>query len=79
VILDPDYEISGHVLDQPKPHQYAPRQIGRAREEAVDPELAELNAAHVVILSGGPKGKCRVDAAAAIVLRAGGDRVPVLR
>lgn len=60
VILDPDYGISGHVFDQPKPHQYAARQIARAREEAVDPELAELNAAHVVILSEGPKGKCRV-------------------
>ena len=60
VILDPDYGISGHVLDQPKPHQYAARQVARAREEAVDPELAELNAAHVVILSEGPKGKCRV-------------------
>lgn len=60
VILDPDYKISGHVLDQPKPREYAARQIARAKVEAVDPELAELNARHVVIQTMGPSGKCRI-------------------
>lgn len=58
VILDPDYGISGHVLDQPKPRKYAARQIQRARDEAFDPELAELNARHVVLLN--EQGKTRV-------------------
>jgi len=61
VILDPDYKISGHVLDQkPSPERYAARQIARARVEAIDPELAELNARHAVIESLGPKGQCRI-------------------
>jgi P4 family phage/plasmid primase-like protien len=37
VILDPDYKISGHVLDQPHPVPYAARQIERAREENPPP------------------------------------------
>lgn len=61
VSLDPDYRISGHVLDQkPDPQKYAARQIAKARIEATEPELAELNAAHVVIESMGPSGKCRI-------------------
>jgi len=58
VILDPDYKISGHVLDQPRPQQYAARQIQRAREEAIDPHLRRLNEDHAVIEDIG--GKCRV-------------------
>lgn len=58
VILDPDYKISGHVLDQPRPQQYAARQIQRAREEAIDPNLRRLNEDHAVIEDIG--GKCRV-------------------
>lgn len=58
VILDPDYGISGHVLDQPRPQQYAARQIQRAREEAIDPNLRQLNEDHAVIEDIG--GKCRV-------------------
>lgn len=58
VILDPDYKISGHVLDQPRPQQYAARQIQRAREEAIDPNLRRLNEEHAVIEDIG--GKCRV-------------------
>lgn len=34
VILNPDFKISGHVLSQPKPRQYAARQIDRAKSEA---------------------------------------------
>ena len=60
ISLDQDYKISGHVLDQAKPEQHAARQIQRARIEATEPELAELNAAHVVIESMGPSGKCRI-------------------
>ena len=33
VILDRDYKISGHVLDQPKPEVYARKQIAKARDE----------------------------------------------
>jgi hypothetical protein len=58
VILDPDYGISGHVLDQPRPQQYAARQIQRAREEAINPYLRKLNEEHAVIEDIG--GKCRV-------------------
>ncbi|GEM_PF-767144 len=60
VILDPDYKVSAHVLDQPKPHDYAARQIARAKVEAWDPDLLELNARHAVIESLGVKGQCRI-------------------
>ena len=36
VVLHPDFAISGHALDQPKPRQYVARQIERARAEADD-------------------------------------------
>ncbi|WP_164681879.1 virulence-associated E family protein [Fuscovulum blasticum] len=36
VVLNPDFAISGHPLDQPKSRQYVARQIGRARAEADD-------------------------------------------
>jgi hypothetical protein len=58
IILDPDYAISGHVLDQPRPQQYAARQIQRAKEDAIDPWLRKLNEEHAVIEDIG--GKCRV-------------------
>lgn len=58
IILDPDYAISGHILDQPRPQQYAARQIQRAKEDAIDPWLRELNEKHAVIEDIG--GKCRV-------------------
>lgn len=32
IILDPDYKVSAHVLEQPKPEPYADRQIQRALE-----------------------------------------------
>lgn len=52
VILDPDYKISGHVLDQPRPQQYAARQIQRAREEATDPDLRRMNDRHAFVTYG---------------------------
>lgn len=58
IFLDPDYGISGHVLDQPRPQQYLARQIQRAKEDAIDPWLRKLNEDHAVIEDIG--GKCRV-------------------
>lgn len=58
VILDPDYGISAHVLEQARPQQYAARQIKRAKEHAIDPWLTTLNDRHAVIEDIG--GKCRV-------------------
>ena len=52
ISLDPDYLISGHVLDQGRPEQYAARQIGKARVEATEPELAEMNALHAFVTYG---------------------------
>lgn len=58
VILDPDYGISAHVLEQPNPHRYAQRQIQRAHDQAVDPALRELNDQFTVLENEG--GKCRI-------------------
>nr|QIG67123.1 integrase protein [Rhizobium phage RHph_TM26] len=58
VIMDPDYKISNHVLEQPRPQSYVARQIQRAHEEAIDPWLRKLNEAHAVIEDIG--GRCRV-------------------
>lgn len=58
VITDKDFAISGHIHDQHRPHQYALKQIRRAREHAIHPELAKLNKKHAVI--GDIGGKCRV-------------------
>ncbi|MEM6824443.1 MAG: primase-helicase family protein [Pseudomonadota bacterium] len=53
VILDREFEISAHVHEQPNTEGYAARQIGRARAEAVEPELAEMNARHAMVKYGG--------------------------
>jgi Family of unknown function (DUF5906)/RepB DNA-primase from phage plasmid len=58
IILDPDYGISGHVLEQPRPRQYAERQIEKARDAAVDPWLARLNERFTVL--GNQNDKCRI-------------------
>lgn len=58
VLLDPDYGVSKHVLHQNKPAEYALRQIRRAREQAVNPWLQQLNDKHAVIEDVG--GRCRV-------------------
>lgn len=58
VLMDPDFGISGHTLDQPRAQEYAARQIQRAREDAIDPYLRRLNERHAVIEDIG--GKCRV-------------------
>lgn len=58
IILDRDFGISGHVLAQGRPQDYAARQIRRAREEAIHPRLRQLNELHAIIENYG--GKCRV-------------------
>lgn len=59
VITDPDFGISSSVLDKGSMQEkYTLRQIARAREYAIAPELRELNERHAVIANFG--GKCRV-------------------
>jgi hypothetical protein len=58
VLLDPDYGISEHVRAQDNPRKYTVRQIRRAKELAIDPQLEELNRTHAVVENIG--GKCRV-------------------
>jgi hypothetical protein len=58
VITDPGFKISASVLDKPNVERYALRQIQRAREDAIDPQLRVLNEKHVVIANTG--GRCRV-------------------
>lgn len=59
VLTDPDFKVSESVREKGSGmERYALRQIERAREEAIDPALRELNDRHAVIESIG--GKCRV-------------------
>ena len=58
ILLDPDLGISDHPLRQKRSHEYVARQIERAREEAANPLLQQMNADHAVIELYG--GKCRV-------------------
>jgi len=54
IITDPEFRISDSVLDKgSSTHAYAIRQIGRARENAIDPELAKLNDRYAVVTMGG--------------------------
>jgi hypothetical protein len=58
VLTDPDFGISGHTLAQKRSLEYAARQIERARAEAEEPMLRELNAKHFAVGSIG--GKFRI-------------------
>ena len=59
IITDPGFRISDSVLDKgTMQHKYAIRQIERAREKTLSPELEELNGKHAVIANWG--GKCRI-------------------
>lgn len=59
IVTDPDWGISSSVLDKgSNADKYALRQIGRAREHAIDPLLLEMNDKHAVVENFG--GKCRV-------------------
>jgi len=53
VLTNPLLRISGHVLDQNDPEDYARRQWARAEENAVDPKLVELNDRHAILLEKG--------------------------
>lgn len=59
VLTDPEFGISESVLEKGNNAQrYALRQIERARDQAIDPMLRELNERHAVIGNFG--GKCVV-------------------
>ncbi len=59
VITDQDFGISASVLDKgATKDRYVNRQIERAKEEAINPLLRELNERHAVIENFG--GRCRV-------------------
>lgn len=59
LITDPDFGISASVLDKgANVESYAKRQIGKAKEFAIDPMLAEVNDRYAVIENFG--GRCRV-------------------
>ena len=59
VVTDSQFRISDSVLEKRSGRdRYARRQIERAREEAIDPMLLELNERHAVIADIG--GKCRI-------------------
>jgi Family of unknown function (DUF5906) len=59
VLMNRDWKISDSILEKGGgAERYALRQIERAKEDAVDPMLRELNDRHAVI--GSVNGKCRV-------------------
>jgi hypothetical protein len=59
ILTDPDFGISESVIEKgSNASKYAIRQIERAKEEAIDPWLRELNEKFAVI--GNIGGKCRV-------------------
>lgn len=59
VLMNRDWKISDSVTEKGSGAQrYALRQIERAKEDAIDPSLRELNDQHAVILNLG--GKCMV-------------------
>jgi len=59
LITDPDFGISESVLDKGSNiESYAIRQIGKAKEFAIDPKLADMNDRYAVIENFG--GRCRV-------------------
>ena len=53
VLTDKDWGISAHVFDQGNPEEYAIRQIGRAHQFAVDPDLMALNDEYAKVRVGG--------------------------
>lgn len=61
IITDPDWDISKSVIDgtNGRGDGYARRQIERAREYAVDPQLAEFNNRYAVVQNTGG-GTCRI-------------------
>lgn len=59
VLMDDGFGISASILDKgSNKNKYALRQIERAREQAIHPDLRRLNEQHAVIANW--NGKCRV-------------------
>lgn len=58
IITDSRWPISESVLDKGNPDKYAKRQIKRAKEHGVSPELMKMNEKYAVITN--ISGKCRV-------------------
>jgi len=58
IVTDPDMGISESVLEKPNSEKYARRQIARAKQFAVDPQLLKMNTKHAII--GNWAGKCVV-------------------
>lgn len=59
ILTDPDFPVSGHVLDQNSGmRRYAERQIDRAHDMAIHPKLAEFNERYAAIEDVG--GKCAI-------------------
>jgi len=56
VLMDRSNGISESILEKKKPEAYLARQIIRANEHAIAPELAELNEKHAMIRAGGKVG-----------------------
>lgn len=53
IMLNEDYAISGHIYDQPNPKGSAIKQIQRAQDYAVDPELMSMNEQFFATFTGG--------------------------
>lgn len=54
IVTDPDFRISESILEQGgNTERYAIRQIERARENAIDPQLREMNEKYAVVMFGG--------------------------
>ena len=61
IIVDRRYGISASVLDKTKPKEYGARQVERARDQAENPTLGELNDTFAVILNHGGKAMVMID------------------
>ncbi len=50
ICTDADYAISAHINEQKRPAKYMQRQIERARDALIDPDLEEMNEKHAVVI-----------------------------
>jgi len=54
ILTDPDFRISDSILEKSgNAESYAVRQIERAREHAIDPQLQKMNENYAVVMFGG--------------------------
>jgi Mesyanzhinovviridae DNA primase len=56
ILINPKYKISEHILENKEPKKYLNRQIQRAKDYVIAPELEELNEKHAVIKTGNKVG-----------------------